>query len=83
MARTNRHIHELSQRIELFHNRVARKSKNPALAAQANEVPAMGATLGKLKRHRKRLVNALEAEAYPSRQDKLVNRPPLEPRHMR
>ena len=70
VARTDRQIRELTQRIELYRNRVARKSKNPALAAQANQLlPAMCAKRHELVRFRKRLVHALEVEAYLSAQE--------------
>jgi hypothetical protein len=69
MARTDRQIRELNERIELLRNRVARKSKNPALAAQANQLLlAMRAQRQELVRLRKRLVHGLEVEAYLSAQ---------------
>ena len=84
VARIDRHIRELDQRVELYRNRVARKSKNPALAAQANQLlPAMCATRDKFVRYRQRLVNALEVEEYLSPQDKMTDRPPQVPRYMR
>ena len=70
MARTDRHIRELTERIELYRNRVARKSRNPALAAQANQLlPAMCAKREELVRYRKSLLHALELEAYLSPDD--------------
>jgi hypothetical protein len=67
LSRTDRQIRELTERIELYRNRVARRSRNPALAAQANELlPAMCAKREEPVRYRKSLVHALELEAYLS-----------------
>jgi len=65
VARTDRRIRELTERIELYRNRVARRSMNPALAAQANQLlPAMCAEREELVRYRKSLLHALELQAY-------------------
>ena len=83
-AKTDHRIRQLTQRIDLYRNRVARLSKNPALAEQANQLlPAMSAQLAELARYRKRLVHALQVEAYLSPHDKMEDRPPLIPRYMR
>ena len=67
LARIDRRIRELTQRIDLYRNRVARRSKNPALAEQADKLlPAMCAELDELGRYRKRLMHALEVEAFLS-----------------
>jgi hypothetical protein len=84
LARIDRLIHGLTSRIELYRNRVARKSQNPALADQAAQLlPAISTKLDELIRYRKRLAHALEVEAYLSPQDRIADRPPLIPRHMR
>jgi len=80
----DRLIRALTLRIELYRNRVARKSANPALADQAAQLlPAMCAKLDELARYRKRLAHALEVEAYLSPEDREADRPPLVPRYMR
>ena len=51
LAKTDDRIGELTQRIELYRIRVARTSKNPALAEQAHQLlPAMRAELAELTR---------------------------------
>jgi hypothetical protein len=70
MARTDRHIRELTERLELYRNRVSRKSRNPALAAQADQLlPAICAKREELLRYRKTLLHAPELEAYFSPDD--------------
>ena len=70
MARTDRQIRELTERIELYRNRVLRKARNPALAAQADQLLlAICAKREELLRYRKALLHALELEAYFSPDD--------------
>jgi hypothetical protein len=77
IARTDRHIRELTERIELYRNRVARRSKNPALAAQADQLlPAICAKRRELVRYRKALQHALELEDYLSTEDRPRPIPP-------
>ena len=84
LATINRLIRELTLRIELYRNRVARRSRNPALADQAAQLlPAMCKKLGELARYRKRLAHALEVDAYLSPQDRAADRPALVPWYMR
>jgi hypothetical protein len=67
-----------------YRNRVARRSRNPALADQAAQLlPAMCKKLEELTRYRKRLAHALEVDAYLSSQDRAADRSPLVPRYMR
>lgn len=85
LAKTDHRIRELTQRIDLYRNRIARRSKNPALAEQADQLlPAMSAQLDELGRYRKRLIHALEVDASLAPQ--ASNIPPrhrLIPRYMR
>jgi hypothetical protein len=84
LARIDRLIRGLTLRIELYRNRVARESRNPALAHQAGQLlPAMFTKLDELGRYRKRLVRGLEVEAYLSPQDRIADRPPIVPHYMR
>jgi hypothetical protein len=84
LARSDRLIRGLTGRIELYRNRVARRSRNPALADQAAQLlPEMCKKLEELARYRKRLAHAREVDAYLSPQDRAANRPPLVPRYMR
>jgi hypothetical protein len=84
LASVDRLVRRLSLRLELYRNRVAGKSKNPALAEQAAQLlPAMGTQLDELVRYRKRLAHALEVETYLSPEDQMADRPPLVPRYMR
>jgi hypothetical protein len=84
LARIDRLIRALTQRIDLYRNRIARKSKNPALADQASQLlPAMCAKLDELARYRNRLIHGLEVEAYLSPYDRIADRPPVVPRYMR
>jgi hypothetical protein len=84
LATINRLIRELTLRIELYRNRVARRSRNPALADQASQLlPAVCAKLDELARYRKRLVHGLEIEAYLSPEDPIADRPWVVPRYMR
>jgi hypothetical protein len=79
LARTDHRIRKQTQRIDLYRNRVARRSKNPALAEQANAMlPAMCVELVELGRYRKRLMHALEVEAFLS--PKAANGPDRHPR---
>jgi hypothetical protein len=85
LARTDGAIRELTGRIELYRNRIARRSKNPALAEQAAQLlPSANAALDELVKYRKRLLHAAAVEAYLSPQD-LTNpaRPALVPRYIR
>jgi hypothetical protein len=85
LTQTDRRIRELTQQIDLYRNRVARRFKNPALAEQATRLlPAMSAQLGELTRYRKRLLRAVEIETILSPQDEDVGRRyPGIPRHIR
>jgi hypothetical protein len=85
LARTDRSIQDLAQRIELYRNRIARKSNNPALAQQATQLlPATQAAFAELVRYRKRLLHALEMEDFLSPQEPtLPTRSPQVPRYMR
>jgi hypothetical protein len=84
LAKTDHHIRELTQRIDLHRNRVARRSKNPALAEQANQLlSAMRAELAELTRYRKRLIGALEVEASLSPLAETPRRGPIIPPYMR
>jgi hypothetical protein len=85
LARTDGAIRELTGRIELYRNRIARRSKNPALAAQAAQLlPSANAALDELVKYRKRLLHAAEVEANLSPHD-VANpaRPALIPRYIR
>jgi hypothetical protein len=85
LARTDGAIRELTGRIELYRNRIARRSKNPALAEQAAQLlPNASAALDELVKYRKRLLHAAEVEAYLSPHD-VTNpaRPALIPRYIR
>jgi hypothetical protein len=76
---------ELTGRIELYRNRIARRSKNPALTEQATQLlPSANAALDELVKYRKRLLHAVEVKAYLSPHD-VTNpaRPSLIPRHIR
>jgi hypothetical protein len=67
LARTDLRIRKLTKQIELYRNRVARRLKNPALAEQADKLlAAVYAELAELGRCRKRLIHALEVEAFLS-----------------
>ena len=85
LARTDRGIDDLARRIELYRNRIARKSKNPALAEQATQLlPAAQTALADLVQYRKRLLHALEMEDFLSPQEStLPARSPQVPRYMR
>jgi hypothetical protein len=85
LAKTDHRIGELTQRIDLCCNRVARGSKNPALAEQAHQLlPAMRAELAELTRYRKRLIRALDVETSLSPlADNIPRRSPVIPRYMR
>jgi hypothetical protein len=85
LARTDGAIRILTRRIELYRNRIARKSKNPALAEQATQLlPAAQAALVELVQYRKRLLHALEMEDFLSPQEStLPTRHPLVPRYLR
>jgi hypothetical protein len=83
LARTERQIRELTERIELYRNRVLRKARNPALAAQADQLlPAICAKREELLRYRKSLAHALELDAYLSPQE-LKERPHPVTRYIR
>jgi hypothetical protein len=70
LAKTDQCIRKLTTRMELYRNRVARASKNPAMAEQAKQLlPIMGAHLDELTRLRKRLLHALAVEAYLAQPD--------------
>jgi hypothetical protein len=84
LARVDRVICTLTQRIELYRDRVARESKSPALAEQARQLlPAMCTKLGELARYRKRLAHAIEVESYLTPQDHIASRAPIVPSYMR
>jgi len=85
LARTDQGIRDLTRRIDLYHNRVVRKSKNPALAEQATQLlPAAQTALADLVHYRKRLLHALEMEDFLSPQEStLPTRSPQVPRYMR
>jgi hypothetical protein len=85
LERTDHRIGELTQRVDLYRNRIARRSKNPALAEQADRLlPAMHAQLDELARYRKRLIHALAVEAYLSPQaNNIARRHPRIPRYVR
>jgi len=85
LARTDQGIRELTQRIDLYRNRIARSSKNPALAEQATKLlPAASTTLSELVQYRKRLLHALEIEAFLSPQEvTFPTRRPQLPRYIR
>lgn len=85
LAKTDHRIRELTQRIDLYRNRVARRSKNPALAEQADQLlPAVSAQLDELARYRKRLIRALEVDAsLAPLPGTIPRRYPLIPRYMR
>ena len=85
LARTDGAIRELTGRIELYRNRIARRSKNPALAEQAAQLlPSASVALDELVKYRKRLLHAAEVEAYLSPHD-VTNpaRPSMIPRYIR
>jgi hypothetical protein len=70
LARTDGAIRELTGRIELYRNRIAQRSKNPASAEQAAQLlPSANAALDELVKYRKRLLHAAEVEAYLSPHD--------------
>jgi hypothetical protein len=70
LARTDGAIRELAGRIELYRNRIARRSKNPALAEQAARLLlSANAALYELVKYRKRVLHAVEVEAYLSPHD--------------
>jgi hypothetical protein len=82
LTRTDRLIRELTLRIELYRNRVARRSRNPALADQATQLlPATCKKLEELARYRRRLAHALEVDAYLSPQGRAAEYP-LHERHL-
>ena len=85
LAQTDQRIHELTARIDLCRDRVARRSEDPALAEQAEQsLPAMSAQLEELERYRMRLSYAVEVEASSSPQaEQSPRRGPLIPRYMR
>jgi hypothetical protein len=85
LARTNLGIRDLAQRIDLYRNRTARKSKNPALAEQATQLlPAALTALAELLQYRKRLLHALEMEDFLSpEKSTLPKRHPQVPRYIR
>jgi hypothetical protein len=84
LASTDQAIGALTLRIDLYRKRVAKKSKNPALANRASQLlPAMCSKLDELVRFRKRLIHGLEVEAFLSPQDRAADRPPVVPRYMR
>jgi hypothetical protein len=85
LAKTDQRIREQTRRIELYRNRVARRSKNPAMAEQADQLlPVVQSHLNDLQRYRKRLIHALQVEAFLSLQaDNIPRRRPPIPRYMR
>jgi len=85
LARTDGAIRELTGRIELYRNRIVRRSKNPALAEQAAQLlPSANAALDELVSYRKRVHHAAEVEAYLSPHDATnPARPALIPRYIR
>jgi len=85
LTQTDRRIQELTQQIELYRNRVARTSKNPALAEHAGRLLAvMTEELGGLTRYRKRLLRPVEIETILCPQDEDVRRPrTVMPRYIR
>jgi hypothetical protein len=85
LARTDGAIRELTGRIELYRNRIARRSKNPALAEQAAQLlPSAKAALDELVKYRKRVLHAAEVEAYLSPHDVTTPaRPSQIPRYIR
>src|SRR5437870_5916063 len=84
LARTDQGIRDLARRIDLYHNRIARRSKNPASADQATQLlPPAQTALADLVQYRKRLLLALEMEHLLSPQEStLPARSPQVPRYM-
>jgi hypothetical protein len=85
LAKTDARIQELTQQIDLCHKRIARRSRNPALAEQAHQLLlARRAELAELMRHRKRIIRALEIVASLSpHAESMPRRSPVIPRYLR
>ena len=85
LRETDRRISNCNARVALYQHRLAARSRNSALAEQAEQLLSVAVHhLRELRTYRQRLAHALEMEPYLSSYEHIApGEPPRLPRHMR